>query len=158
MPSCHFFFLTQLNKWHGSLIHLNRGNSHGDSLYNISSLYLESYSKYSNNLNLPQTHLQFRTLRSFLLRVAPQTLPYILSSFSGAPPKKSEHLQTFLLPSLSSNPFELNSNEFEFISFNHAISIFLRQAHFCESGEFIRASNFFPYPPLSFSSLEFFSA
>ena len=28
------------------------------SLYNISSRYLESYSKYSNYLDLPQTHLQ----------------------------------------------------------------------------------------------------
>ena len=39
MPSSHKSFATQLNKLHGSSVHLNRGNSHGDSLYNISSQY-----------------------------------------------------------------------------------------------------------------------
>ena len=60
MPSCHLIFLTQLNKWHGSLIHLNRGNSHGDSLYNISSRWQGAI------LNIPFsespiTNLQFIT-------------------------------------------------------------------------------------------------
>ena len=39
MSSCHKSFASHLNKWHGSLIHLNRGSSLGDSLYNISSRY-----------------------------------------------------------------------------------------------------------------------
>ena len=59
------YFLNSTKYWHGPLIHLNRGNSHGDSLYNISSRYLESYSKYSNYLDLPQTHVQFKDSQFF---------------------------------------------------------------------------------------------
>ena len=64
IASCHhaimsFLFLTHLNKWHGSLIHLNRGNSHGDSLYNISSRYLESYYKYSINFGITYNTLAY---------------------------------------------------------------------------------------------------
>ena len=66
--SSHKYFATQLNKWHGSLIHLNRGNSHGDSLYNISSRYLESYSNYSIYLELTITHLHNNSV-PFLLQV-----------------------------------------------------------------------------------------
>ena len=46
IASCHHatHFKTQLIKLHGSLVHLNQGNSHGHSLYNIASQYWEAIS------------------------------------------------------------------------------------------------------------------
>ena len=45
--------------------------------------------------------------------------------------KNPQHFWTFLLSSSSSNPFELNSNEFEFTSFNRGLFYFL--IHICMS-------------------------
>ena len=60
MPSCHFF--SQLNKLHGSLIHLNRGSSHGEILFITYKSLLQllgSYCKYSINLESPITKLHY---------------------------------------------------------------------------------------------------
>ena len=111
MSSCHKSFASQLNKLHGSSIHLNRGNSHGDSLYNISSRYLESYSTYSNYLDLPQTHLQNNSMY-FILQV---WSPNFANNFFHRFPvlhKNSEHFWTLQKCFPNSNLFESHSNVF----------------------------------------------
>ena len=156
IASCHhaimsFLFLTQLNKPYGSSIHLNRGNSHGDSLYNISSRYLESYSKYSNYLDLPQTHLQIFPMPLLSRFLTSNFARKFFRHFSELH-QKSEHFWTFLLSSPSSNPFELNSNEFDFKSFNHGLSIFLGTSIFLRVRENYPHAQIFPLTSLSFLS------
>ena len=116
MSSCHKSFASQLNKPYGSSIHLDRGNSHGDSLYNISSRYLESYSKYFHSFGITLNTLAKITPCVFCLELISKPCPIILSPFTGAPPK----LRTFLdlpNPHFLFEPFELNSC-------NHASPIF----------------------------------
>ena len=135
MPSSHKSFATQLNKLHGSSVHLNRGNSHGDSLYNIFSQYFrELYKLYSNNLESPITQLHYS---STLLVSDLISYYFSLSSLSQAIPM--HHPSHFLFKS-----FELISNEFEF-NFNRVPTSILRdQAHFCKSGESIPMCKILP--------------
>ena len=95
------------------------------SLYNIPSRYLGSYIiKYSIVSEITITHLQIILHAVVISILVLQPCPYLFHHFPELH-QKSEHFWTFLLSSPSSNPFELNSNEFEFKSFNHGLSIFL---------------------------------
>ena len=51
-----FLFLTQLNKWHGSLIHLNRGSSHGKILFITYKSLLLLLGNYIINIPLIWNH------------------------------------------------------------------------------------------------------
>ena len=105
------------------------------SLKHIQSLLLllGSYSKYSNYLEITITHLQNIPCRCYLNSWSP-TLPYILSSYSRAPPK----IRTFwTFPTLTSYSNHLNLNQMS-LDLNLSImvfSIFSEKAHFCESGK-----------------------
>ena len=94
IASCHhaimsLIFATHINKPYGSLVHLNRGNSHGVSLYNISSQYLGSYIKPFHWIGI--THKRTWNLIPclfYLISWSP-TLSIIISPFTEAPPKFS---------------------------------------------------------------------
>ena len=108
MSSCHQFHKptkTHLHKLHGSLIHLNRGNSHGDfSLKHIRSLSIlsGSYSKYSINLELTITHLHLKLLSSLNYLNPPSFSPCSKSSCGASKLCQSSHL-----------PFQLTSGLIE---------------------------------------------
>ena len=135
IASCHHapLFKTHLNKRHESLIHLNRGSSHGEILfitYKSLLLLLGSYYKYSNNLEFTTTHLQNIPCFFLLNSSSPN---FALNSFFTfrSSTKNLNIFWTYLSLTSYAKPFELNSNEFD-SNFTHIfISIFLGSGSFC---------------------------
>ena len=113
---------------------------------------------YGAIINIPLVGVHHNTLanypNAFVILILGLQPCHILFHHIPEVHQKSEHFWTFLLPSPSSNPFELNSNEFEFKSFNHAPFYFSWNEHiFVSPGKLSPCANL--PPNLSFFS--FFS-
>ena len=125
------------------------------SLYNIPYRYLGRYYKIFHCFGITHKHTCKIISFLFCFKFGLQPCQYLFHHFPELH-QKSEHFWTLLNPSPSSNPFELNSNEFEFKSFNHGLSIFLR------TRIFLRVRENYPHaqiisPTLSLSPFSFFA-
>ena len=114
------------------------------SLYNISSNIRELYLNVPLIWKSPSHTCKLSQCLCYLNSWSP-TLPFIFSSYSGAPPK----IRTFLdlpNPHFLFKSFEFNSNEFEFTSFNHA------SFHFLGTSIFLRVRENNPFAQNSIST------
>ena len=149
MSSCHF--LTQLNKLHGSSVHLNRGNSHDDSLYNISSQYIRELYQIFHYFGIHHNTLAKIPMPLLSQLLASNFAIYSFIIFRSS--TKNPNIFDLPTPHFLFKSLEFKSNEFEFKSFNHGLSIFLGSNSFLRVRENYPLAHFLSLTLLFFSSL-----